>query len=148
MADDIGRTLIALIVSITDVAALIGLAGANVAMILFGWVMEMVNRPGDRPGQTVWWTPFWFGTIAGSAPWLALVAYLVFASGEGPPGFVYGILVSIFVLFNCFAINQWLQYRAVGRWADYLVGERTYIVLSFVAKSLLAWQIFANTLID
>jgi hypothetical protein len=68
--------------------------------------------------------------------------------GEGPPTFVYGILVTIFVLFNIFALNQWLQYRRVGRWADYVYGETVYIVLSLVAKSALAWQIFANTLID
>ncbi len=137
--------LISLIVGITDIAALIGISVANVSMILFGWVMEVVNRPGER----VWWSPFWFGCIAGIAPWLALVAYLTLSSeGEGPPGFVYGILISIFVLFNCFALVQWLQYRGVGRWADYVVGERAYIILSFVAKSALAWQIFANTLID
>jgi hypothetical protein len=41
---------------------------------------------------------------------------------------------------------QWLQYKEIGRWKDYLVGERTYITLSFVAKSLLAWQIFAGVL--
>ncbi|MFM7964075.1 MAG: hypothetical protein ACKPBF_08945, partial [Actinomycetota bacterium] len=45
------------------------------------------------------------------------------------PGFVYGIVVSLFIFFNCFALVQWLQYRAKGRFADYLVGERTYIVL-------------------
>jgi hypothetical protein len=39
-----------------------------------------------------------------------------------------------------------LQYRKVGRWKDYLFGERMYIVLSLVAKSLLAWQIFFGTL--
>lgn len=45
-----------------------------------------------------------------------------------------------------FALNQWLQYRARGRWADYLVGERVYILLSLTAKSALAWQVFAGTL--
>ncbi|MEZ5297286.1 MAG: hypothetical protein R2697_13700 [Ilumatobacteraceae bacterium] len=55
--------------------------------------------------------------------------------------------MSIFVLFNCFAVNQWLQYRRVGKWRDYLVGERTYGVLSLVAKTALAWQIFANVLV-
>jgi hypothetical protein len=34
----------------------------------------------------------------------------------------------------------------MGRWADYLFGERTYITLSLIAKTLLAWQIFASTL--
>jgi hypothetical protein len=31
-------------------------------------------------------------------------------------------------------------------WKDYLVGERAYITLSLIGKSLLAWQIFASTL--
>ena len=140
--------LIALVTGITDLAALIAIAFVNASMILFGWIMEMVNDA-DRP---VWWTPFWFGSIAGIGPWAAIVIYLVVnigrEGGEGPPGFVYGIIVTIFVLFNTFAINQWLQYRRVGRWADYLYGETVYIVLSLVAKSVLAWQIFANTLID
>lgn len=140
--------LICLVTGITDLAALIGIAFANAAMILFGWIMEMVNRADGR----VWWTPFWFGCIAGAAPWLAITAYLwvnVSQDGaQGPPGFVYGIIFSIFFFFNTFAINQFLQYRRVGKWADYLYGETVYIVLSLVAKSVLAWQIFANTLID
>jgi hypothetical protein len=59
---------------------------------------------------------------------------------------VYAIFFSIFVFFDCFAVNQLLQYKRVGRWRDYLYGERVYIALSLVAKSLLAWQIFASTL--
>lgn len=140
--------LIALVTGITDLAALIAIAFVNAAMILFGWIMEMVNDA-DRP---TWWTPFWFGCIAGIGPWAAIATYLVVnvnrEGAEGPPAFVYGIIVTIFVLFNVFALNQWLQYRRVGRWADYVYGETVYIVLSLVAKSLLAWQIFANTLID
>ncbi len=140
--------LIAGITGITDLAALIAIAFVNASMILFGWVMEVVNRP---DAERVWWTPFWFGCIAGVGPWFAIAAALFGGltrdGAEQPPTFVYGILVSIFVLFNCFAINQWLQYRRVGRWSDYVFGERVYGVLSLVAKSALGWQIFANTLI-
>lgn len=140
--------LIALVTGIIDLAALIALSFANISMILFGWIMEMVNRA-DRKA---WWTPFWFGCIAGIGPWLAIASYIyvnVSQDGsEGPPGFVYGIIFSLFFFFNTFAINQWLQYRQVGKWADYVFGETIYIVLSLVAKSVLAWQIFANTLID
>jgi hypothetical protein len=39
-----------------------------------------------------------------------------------------------------------LQYKQVGKWSDYPIGERAYITLSLVSKSLLAWQIFAETL--
>jgi hypothetical protein len=49
-------------------------------------------------------------------------------------------------LFFSFGLNQWLQYRGIGRWADYAYGEKTYLVFSLVAKSLLAWQIFAGSL--
>ena len=139
--------LIAMVTGITDLAALIAIAFVNVAMILFGWIMEMVNTN----EQPTWWTPFWFGCVAGIGPWGAIVTYLIVNvtrdGGERPPTFVYGIIASLFVLFNCFAINQWLQYRANGRWADYVFGERIYIVLSLTAKSVLAWQIFVNTLI-
>jgi hypothetical protein len=133
--------LIAGITGIADVAALLALFGVNASMILFGWLMETHNRPGDE----VDWTPFVFGCIAGSVPWIAIGWYLV-GAGSTVPNFVYGIFVSIFVFFNCFAVNQVLQYRRVGRWADYLTGERTYVWLSLTAKSALAWQIYANVL--
>lgn len=135
--------LIALLPGIQDLAALIALAGVNLAMILFGWLMEMTNPP-ER--TTTWWTPFTMGSIVGVVPWLAIGVYLA-GGGSSVPDFVYAIFVTIFVFFNCFAVNQWLQYRRAGRWADYLVGERTYVWLSLTAKSALAWQIFANTLV-
>lgn len=138
--------LIALVTNITDLAALTAIAFANIAMILFGWIMEVVNAPSAR----AWWTPFAFGCIAGIGPWVAIAAYLVVNLSQpgaaGPPGFVYGILVSIFLLFNCFAVNQVLQYRAAGRWRDYVFGEQVYIWLSITAKSALAWQIFSGSL--
>jgi hypothetical protein len=60
---------------------------------------------------------------------------------------VYGIIISLFVFFNTFAINQVLQYRQVGKWRDYLYGERVYITLSLVAKTALAWQVFSGAII-
>jgi hypothetical protein len=134
--------LISLINAVWDVIALIAIAGANVSMILFGWLQEKYEEPGE--GSLL---PFWFGCIAGIVPWIAMF-WLLFSPGSTnePPGFVYGVVISLFVLFNSFAIVQWLQYKQIGRFKDYLVGERLYITLSFVAKSLLAWQIFAGVL--
>jgi hypothetical protein len=51
------------------------------------------------------------------------------------------------LFFNSFALVQYLQYKGKGKWSNYLRGERAYIVLSLVAKSALAWQIFSGTLI-
>jgi hypothetical protein len=136
--------LIAQLVGISDVAALVALFGVNAAMILFGWLQERYERPGSGG-----WLPFGFGCVAGVVPWLAITIYLLSpgsTSSASPPGFVYGIFVSLFVFFNVFALNQWLQYRAKGRWKSYLFGEKVYIVLSLTAKSALAWQVFAGTL--
>ena len=93
--------------------------------------------------------PFVFGCVAGIVPWIAILVYVLSpgsTSGAAPPAFVYGIIVSLFLFFNSFALIQYLQYKKVGKFANYRYGERWYIILSLVAKSLLAWQIFAGTL--
>ncbi len=41
---------------------------------------------------------------------------------------------------------MWLQYNKVGKWRDYLFGEKAYIILSLTAKALLAWQVFSAVL--
>ena len=43
-----------------------------------------------------------------------------------------------------FALNMVLQYKGAGRWRDYLYGERFYIILSFVAKTILSWIVFVG----
>ncbi len=130
--------LISQIVGIADIAALLAIFGINACMILFGALQEKYEKPG-KPG----WVPFWFGSFAGIVPWIAIVIYTV-APGlnVSPPGFVYGIIASLFVFFNCFAVNMVLQYKKVGPWRDYLFGEKVYIILSLTAKALLAWQVF------
>lgn len=136
--------LISLINAVWDVIALIAIAGVNVSMILFGMLQEKYEEPGT--GSLL---PFWFGCIAGIVPWIGTFWLLLSpGSAENAPGFVYGIVFSLFALFNSFAVVQWLQYKQIGKYKDYLAGEKTYITLSFIAKSLLAWQIFAGTLIS
>ncbi len=136
--------VISMLVGIYDVVALLAIAAVNACMILFGWVMEVHNQTTRKTN----WLSYWFGVFAGAVPWVAIAIYLIGAGrGEvGPPTFVYFIFVSIFLFFNVFAVNMVLQYRKVGPWRDYLYGERVYILLSLVAKSLLAWQVYGGTL--
>lgn len=111
---------IAMLVGIADVAALLALAGVNAAMILFGLPQEKY----ETPGRAVSWLPCWFGLIAGAVPWVAIALYLVAPGIDvAAPGFVYGIFFSLFVFFNAFAVVMVLQYRRVGRWADYEFGS-------------------------
>ena len=146
MSSSVMIVLIALITGVSDVAAIVAIFGANAAMILFGWLQEKYETPGNGG-----WLPFIFGCIAGIVPWLGLLFYVLSIGGPADtsaPAFVYGIVISIFIFFNSFALVQWLQYKKVGKWSDYLRGERTYITLSLIAKSALAWQIFASTLVS
>jgi hypothetical protein len=137
--------LIGMLCGIWDLGAIILSFGINAMMNLFGIMMEYHNQHTKKTD----WTAFIYGCIAGILPWIVIFVYFVGAVNSGdakPPAFVYAIIPTLFVFFNIFAINMVLQYKKVGRWADYLFGERVYIILSLSAKTVLAWLIFAGTL--
>jgi len=141
--------IIALLVGYNDAPGLLMMFVLNAMMNLFGLLMEKYNGTEDR----VDWTAYIYGVIAGLIPWIVITWYFVGAvegyEGETPiPDFVYGILISIFIFFNIFAINMFLQYKKIGPWKNYLFGEASYIILSLVAKSALAWQVWSGTLRD
>ena len=136
--------LIAQLTGITDVNALFAIFALNAAMILFGALQEKYEKPGT--GKLL---PFIFGSMVGIVPWVGVFIMTIQPGSTNDaqvPGFVIGIMVSIFIAFNTFAINQWLQYKQLGKWASYLQGERSYITLSLVAKTGLAWQVFSGVL--
>lgn len=136
--------LIAMLAGVREGTALVALFGVNAAMILFGLTMERVNL--DR--AEVRWRPFVYGCIAGAVPWVAIALQLAVSDAQtgDVPGFVIGIFISLLILFNTFAVNMWLQYRRVGPWRDPLFAEKAYLVLSLLAKSALAWQVYGGAL--
>ena len=92
-------------------------------------------------------TPYYLGVIAGAVPWIVITAYFISTDvsvGPGIPWFVYMIYGIELLFFNTFAINMILQYKGVGKWKDYLYGERVYQLLSLVSKTFLAWLVFAG----
>jgi hypothetical protein len=137
--------LIGMLVGIWDLGTIIVLFGVNAAMNFFGIMMELHNQYTERTN----WTSFIFGSISGIIPWIVILLYFYGALNSAsakPPAFVYAIIPTIFVFFNLFAINMFLQYKKVGPWKNYLFGERVYIILSLTSKTALAWMIFAGTL--
>lgn len=136
---------IAILCGMFDIPSLILIFALNAMMNLFGLIMELHNQTTKKTD----WTSYIFGCIAGIVPWIVIALYFygaVSSVSTNIPSFVYAILISIFVFFNVFALNMFLQYKKVGPWKNYIFGEKMYIVLSLIAKSLLAWQIFAGTL--
>ena len=137
--------VIGILAGIWDAGTLLALFALVAVMNLCGLLMEQRNEG----AESIDWAPYYLGTVAGLVPWVIIAISFVgsvTASDGDFPEFVIYIYVSIFVFFNLFAINMILQYRETGRWREYLFGERVYILLSLVAKSALAWQVYFGTL--
>lgn len=135
--------VIATFVGIWDFWTLSMIFLLNALMIMFGYLMELINQRTEKTN----WSAFILGSISGGFPWVVIFGYFsaaVISSEGNVPNFVYLILGIYFVLFMSFAGNMVLQYKGVGKWKDYLYGERFYIILSVVSKTLLAWLVFSG----
>lgn len=135
--------LVTFLLGIWDIWSLVMIVVLNAMMIMFGYLMEDINQYTEKTT----WKPFILGCISGGTPWVVLFGYFaaaISAAETNPPNFVYIIIFMYFFLFNIFALNQLLQYKRVSKWKDYLYGERMYIVLSLIAKTLLAWIVLAG----
>jgi hypothetical protein len=130
--------LISTLFGIYDIASLLLIFGLNFIMNIFGLYMELMNQNSDK----IKWGSFVYGAIAGILPWVAILLYM-FGTGslDMIPWFVWAIVGTYFVAFNSFPVNMILQYKKIGKWKDYLYGERVYIILSLVAKTFLAWLV-------
>lgn len=139
--------LIAYLFGVWDIASLSLIFIVNASMNLFGLLMEQLNS--GKVKKDVNWGPFIWGLFAGLAPWIAIFFYLTGAPAEtisATPWFVWAIVGTYFVAFNSFPINMILQYTQKGKWINYLYGEKGYIILSLVAKSVLAWLVLIGAL--
>jgi len=135
--------IIATFVGVWDLWSLVMIFVLNAVMILCGLLMEKINSLTKETD----WSAYLVGCISGFVPWIVLAAYFVAALGStetNPPDFVYAILLIYFIMFNTFSINMVLQYKGIGKWKDYLYGERVYIILSLIAKTALAWLAFVG----
>lgn len=135
----------AVLSGVASLSLLITLVALEIVMHLLGLAMEVYNQGKAKPN----WLAYFIGIKAGFVPWLVFAIYVWGANlyGNGSlPSFVYWIYLTMFLMFGAFAANMYLQYKKTGQWKDYLYGERVFMILSVVAKTLLAWQIFAGAL--
>ncbi len=101
LSSSIMIVLISTLFGIYDIASLILIFIVNASMNLFGLVMEQVNS--ERTKEKVIWGPFIWGSIAGIAPWIAILLYM-FGTGnfDMVPWFVWAIVGTYFIAFNTF----------------------------------------------
>jgi hypothetical protein len=128
-----------------EISAIVFIFTLNFIMNLMGLVMEKYNQLTEK----VSWLPFNIGVVAGIVPWIMGGLYFWVSTNniaDAIPVYAqFGFLLT-FIFFNTFAINMFLQYKKVGKWKDYPYGEKAYIVLSLVSKSVLGWVIVLGTL--
>ena len=106
--------LIATLFGIYDIASLVLIFIVNASMNLFGLDMELLNAGTEK--KKINWGPFIWGSLAGIAPWIAILLYM-FGNGnfDMVPWFVWAIVGTYFVAFNTFPINMILQYKQIDR---------------------------------
>ena len=117
----------------------------NALMNIFGYYMEEVIFLKGSDSKTDW-KPYLWGWVAGIIPWIVIIDNTQrFEIPEGGEDFFFVFYIAVgiyFFFFNTFAINMGLQYGKIGKWKDYLYGERVYQILSLISKSILCWLIF------
>jgi len=130
---------------IIELSSVVFVFTLNWLMNMLGLMMEKYNQLTEKTK----WFPFYLGIVAGLVPWI--IGFIYFWVGTSnvadsiPSWAKFGFIMT-FVFFNTFAINMFLQYKKVGKWKDYIYGERAYIWLSLTAKSALAWIIVLGTI--
>ena len=130
---------------IIELSSVVFVFTLNWLMNMLGLMMEKYNQLTEKTK----WFPFYLGIVAGLVPWI--IGFIYFWVGtsnvaDSIPSWAKFGFVMTFVFFNTFAINMFLQYKKVGKWKDYVYGERAYIWLSLTAKSALAWIIVLGTI--
>ncbi|GAB5367864.1 hypothetical protein AAMO2058_001268400 [Amorphochlora amoebiformis] len=71
--------------------------------------------------------------------WIVILFY--FSQGS-PPDFVYGAFIGTIIAYSTFAINMWLE--RFNQYYDFVKAEKIYIILSFTAKTFLAWDVYGG----
>lgn len=128
-----------------DLPSVVFVFTLNFIMNMMGLMMERHNQLTKKTS----WLPFNIGVLAGIVPWIIGGLYFWVSTNniaDSIPWYAQLGFVLTFVFFNTFAVNMWLQYKKVGKWKQYVYGEKGYIVLSLVAKTALAWILVLGTI--
>lgn len=146
--------IIFLQIGISNLFALIGNAGANFAMIMFGMA-------GDLTPPYFWpkMKTFLYGSIVGLVPWLCIFWQIALAPSL--PAIIWAIVFTLFFLFFSFAIAEFVyiwsfpsreekkeqtieNIQMEEKWREGV--EFAYQILSAVAKTLLGGLVAGATL--
>ena len=134
------RVMIAQLSGVTDIHLLFAIFVLTATTMVMGSVHESTNAVARADGYRQNWYSFLGAWIPHMSSWFIIFCYFFVAVSRGdPPLFVWFIIFVLFVLDGCFALLFYLQWGKIGIFRDYVKGEIGFIILSFTAKTALAW---------
>ncbi len=121
---------------IGNVVSLIAIFALSTSMVLFGALQEKYEQPGSQG-----FLPFIFASLFGLVPWVIIGTGFVTTqnSTSAIGSFASQAVALLFAFFVAFGLNQFFQFKRIGRWKDYLRGERMFILLSLLSKTGLVY---------
>jgi hypothetical protein len=139
---------IALVSGISSLAMLVTLFGATLFGALLGLGAEVLvaRNGGVKPRLAHFLCGL--GIVSALFPWVVFAANVLGAnlwSGD-IPSYLYSIYACQFVLFGSVLLATHYRLKRQGKWADALYTDRGFLLLSFIAATLLAAQIFVGVL--
>jgi len=137
--------IVALLGGVYDISSLLMIMALTASMYMVGLFVDLRTR--GKPLSE--WASSRLACLAGLLPGFVLLFYAFATQLYGAthlPSFVYWLYGSMAIIFIALATNFYLQHKARGKWANYLYGERVFMIISVVAKTAMAWQIFAGLL--
>ncbi|GKY96580.1 hypothetical protein MPSEU_000617600 [Mayamaea pseudoterrestris] len=137
--------MIAQLAGITDVHLLVTIFVLKALAMNLASLHEVINAKARADGLKQNWRSFYLAWVAQLTCWIIVFNYFgVSASQTEQQTFLWVIMILCFILDNSFAVCFFLQWTRTPPCDDYATGEKMFIVLSFTAKTLLAWVAFGG----
>ncbi|GKY96581.1 hypothetical protein MPSEU_000617700 [Mayamaea pseudoterrestris] len=139
------HVMITQLAGVTDVHLLVTIFVLKALVMQLGSLHEVVNAKARADGLKQNWKAYYLSWIAQIVCWVITFNYFgVSASQTDQASFLWVIMIICFILDNSFAVVFHLQWTRTPPFDDYATGEKTFIILSFTAKTLLAWVAYGG----
>jgi len=133
--------LVASLSGIYDIHSLLSIALFTGITMIFGWLLELIPRE-DEDYHKLAVGLFTLGSFTCLFSWLPIFCYFFEAVSNDVPGFVIAAFFGTFIAYSCFALNMYLYY--FPKLYGFITSEMIYVVLSFTAKTFLAWDVWGG----
>ena len=139
------KVVVAQQVGVTDVHLLVIIFVLMAVSIQCAATHEAVNAKARSENRPQNWRPFFVGWLGHLTGWSFIFSYLfTLTSRGGASAALWIIVVMQLILDSGFPVLFTMQWLKIGPFEDYVEGEKAFIVLSFVNKTLLAWLSLIN----